>query len=162
MKAEITALEAQGLEGEVLDRASGKLIESRGQGQGFQYWEKYGRPPSTRTVERWLKPIEEKRYQASNSRSPGWHSSELVLNTRDGQQIAVKSSNQVWQTDHTKADVLLVDEEGEEIGRPYLTTVIDCHSRCIVGIRLGLAAPSSQVFALALRNAIGSIGIPGS
>jgi putative transposase len=35
-----------------------------------------------------------------------------------------------------------------------LTTVIDCYSRCIVGFRLGFAAPSSQVVALALRNAI--------
>lgn len=154
LKPEITALEAQGLEGEVLDQSVGKLIATKEKGEGFRYWEKYGKPPSTRTVERWLKPIEERRHQAKSSRSPGWHSSELVLNTRDGQQIAVKSSNQVWQTDHTKADILLVDKEGEEIGRPYLTTVIDCSSRCIVGLRLGLAAPSSQVVALALRNAI--------
>jgi putative transposase len=77
-----------------------------------------------------------------------------VLKTREGRDIRVKDSNQVWQIDHTKADILLVNEDGEEIGRPYLTTVVDCHSRCIVGIRLGFAAPSSQVVALALRNAI--------
>ncbi|BAZ18303.1 integrase, catalytic region (plasmid) [Calothrix sp. NIES-4071] len=48
----------------------------------------------------------------------------------------------------------MVDEDGEEIGRPNLTTVIDCYSRCIVGFRLGFNPPSSQVVALSLRNGI--------
>jgi putative transposase len=51
-------------------------------------------------------------------------------------------------------DVLLVDQHGELIGRPWLTTVIDSYSRCIMGINLGFDAPSSQVVALALRHAI--------
>jgi putative transposase len=78
----------------------------------------------------------------------------LILRTRTGESIAVTYSNQVWQIDHTKADVLLVDEDGGEIGRPTLTTVIDCYSRCIVGYRLGLKAPSSLVVALALQHAM--------
>ncbi len=51
-------------------------------------------------------------------------------------------------------DVLLVDQHGKILGRPWLTTVIDSYSRCIMGINLGYDAPSSQVVALALRHAI--------
>ncbi|MBD2560256.1 MULTISPECIES: Mu transposase C-terminal domain-containing protein [Nostoc] len=154
LEAEISRLESQGFRGEDLDRQLKKLIKIKEKAEGFKYWSKYGKPPSTRTVERWLKPVEEKRHKSRISRSPGWHGSEHIIKTRDGQEISIKYSNQVWQIDHTKADILLVDEDGEEIGRPQLTTVIDCYSRCIVGLRLGLAAPSSQVVALALRNAI--------
>ncbi|HEY9804457.1 MAG TPA: helix-turn-helix domain-containing protein [Leptolyngbyaceae cyanobacterium] len=154
LEAEISRLESQGLQGEELDWEINKLIKIKAQTQGFKYWSKYGKPPSTRTVERWLKPVEEKRHKSRTSRSPGWHGSEHVIKTRDGQEISIKYTNQVWQIDHTKADLILVDEDGEEIGRPQLTTVIDCYSRCIVGLRLGFAAPSSQVVALALRNAI--------
>jgi putative transposase len=145
----------QGLQGENLDWKIQELIESREKSGGFAFWVKYGQPPSTRTVERWLKPIEEKLYQAKTSRSPGWHGAAGgILRTRDGREVRYERSNDVWQIDHTKADLLLVDEDGEEIGRPYLTTAIDCYSRCIVGFRLGLSAPSSQVVALALRHAI--------
>jgi putative transposase len=49
---------------------------------------------------------------------------------------------------------LLVDQHGELLGRPWLTTVVDTYSRCIMGINLGFDAPSSQVVALALRHAI--------
>jgi putative transposase len=155
LQDEIDRLMDQGLRGEDLDWKIQELIESREKAGGFAFWVQYGQPPSTRTVERWLKPIEERQYQAKTSRSPGWHGSAGgVLRTRDGRELRYEHSNDVWQIDHTKADILLVDEDGEEIGRPYLTTVIDCYSRCIVGFRLGLSAPSSQVVALALRHAI--------
>ncbi len=154
LEAQISRLESQGFKGEDLDWQLKNLIKIKEKAEGFKYWSKYGKPPSTRTVERWLKPVEEKRHKSRISRSPGWHGSEHIIKTRDGQEISIKYSNQVWQIDHTKADILLVDEDGEEIGRPQLTTVIDCYSRCIVGLRLGFAAPSSQVVALALRNAI--------
>lgn len=51
-------------------------------------------------------------------------------------------------------DVLLVDQHGELLSRPWLTTVIDTYSRWIMGINLGFDAPSSQLVALALRQAI--------
>ncbi|MHC5833042.1 MAG: Mu transposase C-terminal domain-containing protein, partial [Nostoc sp.] len=51
-------------------------------------------------------------------------------------------------------DVLLVDQNGKILSRPWLTTVIDSYSRCIMGINLGYDAPTSQVVALALRHAI--------
>lgn len=155
LQDQIEHLMDQGLQGEDLDWRIQELIENREKGEGFEFWVKYGQPPSKRTVERWLKPIEEKLYQAKTSRSPGWHGSAPgVLRTKDERELKYEHSNDIWQIDHTKADVLLIDEDGEEIGRPYLTTVIDCYSRCIVGFRLGFSAPSSQVVALALRHAI--------
>ncbi len=110
--------------------------------------------PSHMTVYRVLAPEIEKQEQASNVRNIGWRGSRLALKTRDGEELVVEYSNQVWQCDHTRADVLLVDQHGELLGRPWLTTVIDTYSRCIIGLNLGFDAPSSQVVALALRHAI--------
>jgi putative transposase len=106
------------------------------------------------TVYRVLQPLVDKKKQAKSIRSPGWRGTNLSVKTRAGQDLSVEYSNHVWQCDHTRADVLLVDKYGKLLGRPWLTTVIDTYSRCIVGINLGYNAPSSQVVALALRHAI--------
>lgn len=107
------------------------------------------------TVYRVLKPLIDKKKQTKSIRSPGWRGgTQLSVKTRLGQDLSVEYSNHVWQCDHTRADVLLVDKYGELLSRPWLTTVIDSYSRCIVGINLGFDAPSSQVVALALRHAI--------
>jgi putative transposase len=113
--------------------------------------EKY---PSYRTVYRVLQPIIEEQEQKASIRSRGWHGSRLSVKTRDGKDLSVEYSNHVWQCDHTRVDLLLVDQHGELLGRPWLTTVVDTYSRCIMGINLGFDAPSSQVVALALRHAI--------
>lgn len=110
--------------------------------------------PSHMTVYRVLKPLIDKKKQAKSIRSPGWRGTQLSVKTRSGQDLSVEYSNHVWQCDHTRADILLVDKYGELLGRPWLTTVIDTYSRCIIGINLGFDAPSSQVVALALRHAI--------
>jgi putative transposase len=112
------------------------------------------KPPSHMTVYRILKPLLEKQKQAKSIRSPGWRGSRLSVKTRAGQDIPVEYSNHLWQCDHTCVDVLLVDKYGKILDRPWLTTVIDTYSRCIMGINLGFDAPSSQVVALALRHAI--------
>ncbi|PSR17815.1 transposase [filamentous cyanobacterium CCP3] len=111
-------------------------------------------PPSYKTVLRVLKPVIERKEKAKSIRSPGWRGSTLSVKTREGQDLSIEYSNHVWQCDHTRADVMLVDQYGEVLGRPWLTTVIDTYSRCIMGINLGFDAPSSQVVALALRHAI--------
>ncbi|MEH2160659.1 MAG: Mu transposase C-terminal domain-containing protein [Nostoc sp.] len=106
------------------------------------------------TVYRILQPLIDKIEQAKSIRSPGWRGSRLSVKTRDGKDLQIEHSNQVWQCDHTRVDVLLVDQHGKILSRPWLTTVIDSYSRCIMGINLGYDAPSSQVVALALRHAI--------
>ena len=110
--------------------------------------------PNYRTVYRVLQPIIDAQEQKKKIRSTGWRGSSLSVKTRDGDYVDVEYSNHVWQCDHTPVDLLLVDKYGDVIDLPWLTTVIDTYSRCIMGIRLGFDAPSSQVVALALRHAI--------
>lgn len=110
--------------------------------------------PSHMTVYRVLAPLIERQQQKDSIRNIGWRGSRLVLKTRDGEELPVEYSNQVWQCDHTRADILLVDQHGALLNRPWLTTVVDTYSRCIVGFNLGFDAPSSKVVALALRHAI--------
>jgi putative transposase len=110
--------------------------------------------PNYRTVYRVLQPLIDAQEQEKSIRSVGWRGSKLAIKTRSGETIDVQYSNQVWQCDHTWVDVLIVDQEGVVIGRPWLTTVIDTYSRCVMGIRVGFEAPSSQVVALALRHAM--------
>jgi putative transposase len=89
------------------------------------------------TVYRVLRPLVDKKKQAKSIRSPGWRGTNLSVNTR--------------------ADILLVDKYGELLSRPWLTTVIDTYSRCIVGINLGFDAPSSQLerqLTRVLKNAV--------
>jgi putative transposase len=107
--------------------------------------------PSRTTVYRMLRPQIEKKQE---KRSLGWRGDRLLITTREGIELAIEWSNQVWQCDHTKIDVLVVDQAGEMLGRPWLTIVVDTYSRCIMGLHLGFDAPSAQVVGLALRHAI--------
>jgi len=61
--------------------------------------------------------------------------------------------NAVWQADHTPLDILLV-RDGKEPAKPWLTIVIDDHSRAIAGYFISFEAPSSLHTSLALRQAI--------
>jgi putative transposase len=108
--------------------------------------------PSRSTVYRILQLHLEK--QQRQKRSLGWREDCLMLKTREGLEIAIEWSNQVWQCDHTLMDLLVVDQMGEILGRPWLTIVVDTYSRCIMGIHIGFDAPSSSVVCLALRHAI--------
>ncbi|MGL4619707.1 MAG: Mu transposase C-terminal domain-containing protein, partial [Chroococcidiopsis sp.] len=108
--------------------------------------------PSRTTVYRILRPELEKRQQ--QKRSIGWQGDRLRLKTREGLEIPIEWSNQVWQCDHTRVDLLVVDAAGEILGRPTLSIVVDTYSRCIMGMHLGFDAPSAAVVCLALRHAI--------
>ena len=110
--------------------------------------------PSRRTVYRILSGEISQAEQKQTKRSIGWQGDTLTLTAKSGIAIAVEYSNQVWQCDHTPADIVVVDSQGDVLGRPTLTTVIDTYSRCIMGIHLGLEPPSAAVTGLALRHAI--------
>lgn len=61
----------------------------------------------------------------------------------------------VIQIDHTKLNIILVDEENRRpIGRPWLTVAIDVHSRMIFGYYIALEPPSAMSTGLALSNGI--------
>jgi len=110
--------------------------------------------PGRSTVYDFLKPLYEEEESKKSVRSSGWQGEKLILNTKAGENLDVEESNQVWQIDHTPADILLVDDDGNLLGCPWLTSVVDSYSRCIVGFHIGFDAPSSKVVALALRHAI--------
>lgn len=62
---------------------------------------------------------------------------------------------QIVQVDHTKVDVILVDEKHRlPIGRPWLTLLIDVCTRMVTGYYLSLDPPSSVSVALALQHAV--------
>ncbi len=67
----------------------------------------------------------------------------------------VKMPLDVIQIDHTKMDVIIVDEKTREsIGRPYITVAIDVFSRMIYGFYITLEAPSFFSVGQCLLNAI--------
>jgi len=70
---------------------------------------------------------------------------EKIRDTRGvpGKFPEIKMPLDIIQIDHTKVDVILVDEETrEEIGRPYITVAIDVFSRMIYGFYISYEAPS--------------------
>ncbi len=59
------------------------------------------------------------------------------------------------EVDHTKLDVIVVDDEtGLPIGRPWLTLIVDADSRCVLGFHITIDPPSHATVAKALRHAI--------
>ncbi len=62
-------------------------------------------------------------------------------------------SNDVWQADHTELDVMVLDGAGRP-ARPWLTVVLDDHSRAVAGYTVFLGDPTAIGTALALRQAI--------
>ena len=68
--------------------------------------------------------------------------------------------SQIWQADHTQLDIVIVGRD-EKPDRPWLTTVMDDHSRAICGYTVFTGAPSAMQTALALRQAIWRKPDPG-
>ncbi|MEO6675879.1 MAG: Mu transposase C-terminal domain-containing protein [Pseudomonas sp.] len=60
-----------------------------------------------------------------------------------------------WEIDHTLLDVLLVDDEtGLVIGRPYFTVVLDKFSRMVMGYLLHLSAPNTETVLRVIERSI--------
>jgi putative transposase len=71
------------------------------------------------------------------------------------QGLRPKQPLELFQIDHTLADVVLVDEmERRPIGRPWLTLVVDVATRVIAGFYLSLDAPSATSVAPAINHAV--------
>jgi putative transposase len=68
--------------------------------------------------------------------------------------VATKILERV-EVDHTKLDVMVIDEDsGETIGRPTLTILLDCYSRMILGLYIGFEAASTVSVMRALKQSI--------
>lgn len=61
--------------------------------------------------------------------------------------------NAMWQADHCELDILVLGPN-DQPARPWLTVVLDDHSRAICGYLLFIGAPSTLNTGLALRQAI--------
>ena len=58
------------------------------------------------------------------------------------------------EIDHTPLDLIIVDDNLLLIlGRPYITVLIDCYSKCIIGVYVGYKEPSYDSVRRALVNA---------
>jgi putative transposase len=80
-----------------------------------------------------------------------------VMDTRGvpGKYPDVKMPLDVIQIDHTKVDVMLVDEETrKDIGRPYITVAIDVYSRMVYVFYISLEGTSYFNVGQCLLNAI--------
>jgi putative transposase len=89
-----------------------------------------------------------------------------IVKARDGAKIArqrfalvkpglrPRTRLEVVQIDHTKVDIQLVDDLARAVlGRPWLTLLLDVHSRCVLGLSVSFDPPSAAGVALALRKA---------
>lgn len=61
--------------------------------------------------------------------------------------------NAIWQCDHTELDIHVTGSDGRPV-RPWLTVVMDDHSRAVAGYTVFTGAPSALNLSLALRQAI--------
>jgi putative transposase len=61
--------------------------------------------------------------------------------------------NQIWQADHTQLDLMAIRDNGQP-GRPWLSIIIDDHSRAIAGFSFAFNSPSTLLTSLVLRQAI--------
>jgi len=68
--------------------------------------------------------------------------------------------NEVWQADHTECDLWARRPDGVR-DRPWLTLIVDDHSRAIAGFAFSFDAPSAFGTSLALRQAIWRKTEPG-
>ncbi|MBW4473521.1 MAG: transposase family protein [Stenomitos rutilans HA7619-LM2] len=110
--------------------------------------------PHPATIYRILKPLVERQKRKQRVRNPG-AGSWLAVETRDGKLLRADYSNQIIQCDHTKLDIRMVDKDSKLLSwRPWLTTVVDTFSSCLVGYHLWHKQPGSHEVALTLRHAI--------
>ncbi len=76
---------------------------------------------------------------------------------RDGFELVLRREsahpNDLWQADHTELDLMIVDETGKP-ARPWLTVILDDHSRVVAGYTVFLGAPTAAQTALAFRQAV--------
>ena len=107
-------------------------------------------PPNWRTIKRRLLDVDvrtrarrrgEKDVMKETEATPGSYAASRPL--------------EVVQIDHTKVDVIVVDEEtGKPGGRPWLTLAMDVFTRMVTGFHLSMDAPSRLSTGLCLLHAV--------
>lgn len=107
--------------------------------------------PSQATLYRYLNDLDPEYVYTAQK---GVHAARRKFRSAIG-MVNAKNINSRWEIDHTPLDVLVIDEEtGEVIGRPWLTIVIDRESRMVMGYVLHLLAPTMETVLHAIERAI--------
>ncbi|PSV55920.1 Mu transposase C-terminal domain-containing protein [Photobacterium sp. GB-3] len=74
---------------------------------------------------------------------------------RMGKKILTSNVLERVEIDHTVVDLFAVHKEHRiPLGRPWLTQLVDCYSKAVIGFYLGFEPPSYVSVSLALKNAI--------
>ncbi|MEZ8742038.1 Mu transposase C-terminal domain-containing protein [Photobacterium swingsii] len=74
---------------------------------------------------------------------------------RMGKKILTSYVLERVEIDHTIVDIFAVHEKHRvPLGRPWLTQLVDCYSKAVIGFYLGFEPPSYVSVSLALKNAI--------
>lgn len=109
-------------------------------------------PPNKNTVYARVREIEQrqlitKRYSSKRARER--------LEPLRGSFPGAAYPNAVVQIDHTKVDVIIVDEQHRlPIGRPYLTLAIDVATKMVTGFRMTLDPPGASSAGLCVAHAV--------
>lgn len=70
-----------------------------------------------------------------------------------GKGAIARAPLQRVQVDHTRADVIIVeDTSGIPCGRPWITVALDQYTRCVLGIYIGFESPSYVTVARCLKH----------
>lgn len=109
------------------------------------------RMPSERAIYREVMRVPEADLTFARKGPAAWRQKHVPL----GEMEEAHHPNHQWEFDsHLWDQVVLDDESGLAIGRPWLTLAIDRYSRMPVGFHLGFEPPGAASAFLALRNAI--------
>jgi putative transposase len=110
--------------------------------------ERNWRPPSVSTVYSVVRGLDPAMVTLAHEGTAAYRDRFELIHRHRGDR-----PNAIWQTDHTELDILVLEATGRT-ARPWLTVVIDDHSRAIAGYTVFLGAPSALQTSLALRQAI--------
>ena len=109
------------------------------------------RLPSGLTVRRYIARLDQ--YQVDCKRL-GKHAADKKHRNATG-QLTVGKILERWEIDHTLLDVLVVDlKTGEVVGRPYITVILDRHSRMVMAFFIHLSAPNTESVLRTIERAI--------
>lgn len=109
------------------------------------------RLPSGLTVRRYIARLDQ--YQVDCERL-GKHAADKKHRNATG-QLTVGKILERWEIDHTLLDVLVVDpKSGEVVGRPYITVILDRHSRMVMAFFIHLSAPNTESVLRTIERAI--------
>lgn len=107
--------------------------------------------PSVTTLRNMIKKYD--RYEVVKGRY-GKHTADMEFRNVLGHTPS-EGVNSRWEIDHTPFDVVVLDDDyGIPIGRPSLTTIIDCGTHCIMAAHVSFQTNSTIRVAQAIKEAI--------